>query len=358
MHHAVAVQFQPYQRLRRQRAQEQVALPARQRIAGVEGHAAESRRFRPHVVRLLHAGRRRTLRSGHRTTAVVDAVRDDRPAVVETGLRDVQFITAHGPVLGRPQLARHRMQGRTLHVAVAVRPDFAARTRPGHERIVRRHLAVGVDAHDLARQLVQFLRGGRAHAVVALGDEQMALVVEYQARPDMRAVRELGLLRVHHARLDQRVTPQLAAHHRRARLVAAEVRLGERQVDPAVLRVVGRQRHVQQAGLSVHEDVGQARDRRRHGSIGRDAAQSSGTLGDQHAPIGQEGERPGMVQPDHLLGHHERLLFRCVRHRRGILHRTRRLGGCGDGFGRAARGQCDDQQAQRIAHGGLLSGCG
>src|SRR5690606_13022892 len=119
-----------------------------------------------------------------RAAAVLDAVGDDRPAVVAPGAHDVQLVAAAGAVLHGPQLARSRVQGRALDVAVAQRPDLGPRARLADEGIVRRDRAVGVDAHDLAQVAAGILGLGPGLQIgpLAQGDVEPPGPVEHQTR--------------------------------------------------------------------------------------------------------------------------------------------------------------------------------
>ena len=122
----------------------------------VERHAGRRDRRHPVLDRLLHAGLVRALVD--LGAAIVDAVADHRPAVVLAGLRNVDLVAAARAVLVLPQFAGLRMQRRALRVAVAVAPDFRLASGSADERIVRRHRAVGRDAHDLAEMIGEVLR--------------------------------------------------------------------------------------------------------------------------------------------------------------------------------------------------------
>ena len=75
---------------------------------------------------------------------------------------------------------------------------------------------------------------------------------------------------------------------------------------------------VEQAALSVLLDLRQAGDRLRgEPAVAADDAQPPGALGDQHAPVGQEGESPGVVEPLDDGDDAERLLVRLDDLRRG-----------------------------------------
>src|SRR5688572_28762097 len=115
---------------------------------------------------------------------VVDAIADDRPAVVLALLDAIQLVAALRPMLVRPQVAGLRVDDEALRVAMAVAPDLRARALATDERVVRRHAAVVVEAQDLALVVRQVLR--RVGFEVALGrrlaiagrQEEEALLVE------------------------------------------------------------------------------------------------------------------------------------------------------------------------------------
>ena len=88
------------------------------------------------------------------TALILDAVGDRRPAVVLALARDVHFIAAARAVLDLPQLARLRVQGRRLDVAVPEGPDLWTHALLADERVVLGNAAVRVDAHQFADQAV------------------------------------------------------------------------------------------------------------------------------------------------------------------------------------------------------------
>ena len=85
------------------------------------------------------------------------------------------------------------------------------------------------------------------------------------------------------------------ARHRGA--AAAVGGIGEAEIDRPVLRVIAVEDDVEQSALSAREDRRQAFDCGRQFSVARDDAQPSRPFGDQHAAVGQEGERPGVDEP-------------------------------------------------------------
>src|SRR5690606_17257416 len=197
-------------------------------LVGVEDQAAGADGRHPVVQRLLHA-RRLAQAFADRGAVVVHAMADHRPAVVAAGTGDVQLVAALGTVFGLPELTGIRMQGRALHVAVAVRPDRRQRLLAAGEGVVGRNAAVAFDPVNLALALVQALHA-LGLAAVAGGDVEPALAVEDQARAEVMAGAQLGLLAEDHLHaLQPLVLDQARPRHRRAGATVA--RFGIAQVD-------------------------------------------------------------------------------------------------------------------------------
>ena len=67
------------------------------------------------------------------------------------------------------------------------------------------------------------------------------------------------------------------------------------------------QRDIEQPALSDHRHPWQPFDRTRiDHAIAADHAQPAGPLGDQHAPVGQEGEAPRKLEPGRERDHPQR----------------------------------------------------
>ena len=132
---------------------------------------------------------------------------------------------------------------------MAVGPDFRARARAVHERIVGRYAAIGVQAYQLALQLVQIL--GRGTLVVfAQSDEQVAVAIEHQPCAEMDAGGQLGLLLEDALEVfeSRAIVTEAPAPHGGAGLAIAGLGVGE--IDQPVLCELRRQRHLQQAALA------------------------------------------------------------------------------------------------------------
>src|SRR5207247_5378623 len=97
-------------------------------------------------------------------------------------------VAAARAVLDLPQLAGLRMKRRSLHVAMAERPDLVTHALRTGKRIVLRNRAVGIEADDLPEQTVHPLR---LHApfrdrALALRHKQRAVPVEHEPAAEMR----------------------------------------------------------------------------------------------------------------------------------------------------------------------------
>ncbi len=137
-------------------------------------------------------------------------------------------------------------------------------------------------------------------AALAEREIEKARAIEHDAPAEVQAAGGLRLLDEQHAQLHQALTLQPRARELGAR--AAVARAGVREVDEAVFGEARMQRNLEQATLPAGVDA-------RHAfhvaalEVAPDEIQPAGALGDEHAPVGQEGERPGMVEPFHQLHH-------------------------------------------------------
>jgi hypothetical protein len=173
------------------------------------------------------------------------------------------------------------------------------------KRIVGRHAAIGIEPDQLALQLVELLRGCTL-VVLALGHEKMTGVVEHEARADVGSARQLGLLFVDHFAVLQRVADQATAEHRRAGKIAAQVRLGERQIDPSAALEIRCQRNIEQAGQAADEDRRKTADLRNQPALRAEQEQATGPFGDEDPTIRQETHSPRMIKPSGELGDFDR----------------------------------------------------
>src|SRR5207248_8381601 len=98
----------------------------------------------------------------------------------------IEFVAAPGTVLDFPDLAGLRMQRQALRVAVAVGEDLGPHARSTDKGIVRRHRAVVLQAHDLARQVRKILRLLHLEAIAA-SDVHQPGAVEQDARAELEA---------------------------------------------------------------------------------------------------------------------------------------------------------------------------
>src|SRR5688572_5624753 len=176
-------------------ADEDVALPLGQTIAGIEGDARHGNRGHPVDDRVADSFlRERPLPR----TAVGAAEADERPAVVGAGHEDVDLVSAVWSVLDLPDGAGDRVPGHSQEGAMAHREDFWPRVGAADERIVRRNLAFVREPKDLAAEGLGILSVAAAvrhiqHAVAAehdrtataaFADEDVLRVGEPFAVPD------------------------------------------------------------------------------------------------------------------------------------------------------------------------------
>ncbi len=267
--------------------------------------------------------------------AVVLAVVDHRPAVVQSGLGDVDLVAALRRVLVDPQLAGLGVQRRALRVAVAVGPDLGPAAVDADEGVVGGDRAVRIDANHVAPVDLEVLRA-LALAAVADRDEQRAVAREHQPRPEVPAAAGLRLLAEDHLDAAQAQLVPVEARAGHGGAGAAVPGLGVGQVDQAVVGVAGIERDVQQAPLADVGDVRHAAHRLGHRAVGRHHAQSARLLGHQRVAVRQEGQAPGLAQ---AVGH-GRHAHLAVLGGEGLL-----------GIGGAAAGQRDERQGGERGRG-------
>ena len=104
-HHFISFQDQPVQMGQCECALEQASFPFREGITGIENHAAGTNGWLIVVNGLFHACLFRDSLS-YRGTAVIHAVRDDRPAVIFTGPDQVEIIDPIWSIVTNPQIPR------------------------------------------------------------------------------------------------------------------------------------------------------------------------------------------------------------------------------------------------------------
>jgi hypothetical protein len=87
-------------------------------------------------------------------------------------------------MLDSDEAAQNGIEGRSLQVAVALRPDFGCHGLAVGRGIILGDGAVGVDADDRASMVLHVL-GAIALAAVAGRDEQCVVVIDDDARAEM-----------------------------------------------------------------------------------------------------------------------------------------------------------------------------
>ena len=120
---------------------------------------------------------------------IVDAARDQRPAVVLAFLDDVQLVAAARAVIVLPQTAGSRIERQPFGAAHAVRPDLGKDARLADERIVGRRRPIRRDANDLAEVVVELLRDvpRRRIRTVAERHQQIAVGRDHDSAAGLRA---------------------------------------------------------------------------------------------------------------------------------------------------------------------------
>ena len=298
MDHLVPLELQPNQLLAGQRADKQVVLPCLESVGVVERHATDARRFLPDMMGRYCALCRFALGFRNRQQGIVDAMGCQRPTVVLAALDDIDFVAATGPVFMFPDRAAPGVQGQPLRVTLPVGPDFRTHAGLTDKRVVVRHAPIRVDAHHFTLQLVQVLGRG---AVVVLPEshEQVAITVEGQARAEVVASRQLGLLAQYHLEVFQaaQVGRQTPAPYGCTGLAALATAFGVRQVNQAVLLEVWRQHHIQQPTLPFGPYLRHALQGRRQLAVRAHKTQVSRQFGHQETLlVRQKRQCPRMVK--------------------------------------------------------------
>ena len=198
-------------------------------------------------------------------------------------------------MLNCPEAAGRRIERRTLHVSMPVRPDLGQSPLAADKGVIRRHLAVLRDAHDLAKVRAKVLRAVPLAISFAQRDKQIAVASEDEPRAEVLLA---GHLR--HLAEDDLKAGQLRAVKRRAgdgrAVQIAITSFSVRQVDRGIGAEFRIQRDIEQTALSRGKHGGYPRDGFRNLALHRNEAQPPGTLGHQHASIRQEGETPRMLE--------------------------------------------------------------
>lgn len=221
-------------------------------------------------------------------------MRDDRPAVVLTGAHHIELVAALRPMLMGPQLAGRRVQGGALDVAVAQGPLLGQCPRLLHKGVVGGHPTVVVQANHRAGMVVPFLRA-MAVAPVTQGQVEHPRLVEHNAPTKVLHRAGFGLHAEQDLHLGHAHAHEFAARQRSAPTASAGRAVGP--VNPAVLRILRMQHHIEQASLALCRDGGQPLDGLGFGpKVGAQQAHAPGPFGDQHPAIGQEGDRPGILE--------------------------------------------------------------
>src|SRR5690606_12800672 len=115
-------------------ADEHVALPFREPVAGIEREAGRRDRRHPEHARRLETVVRRVVAFVLPRPRIRPAEAHDRPAVVRAGPEHVELVAAVRAHLELTELARGRMNGEPERAAVAERIDLRTVARAARER--------------------------------------------------------------------------------------------------------------------------------------------------------------------------------------------------------------------------------
>src|SRR6188768_2343974 len=180
-----------------------------------------------------------------------------------------------------------------LRIAMAVRPDLRLRIVSADEGIVRRLAPIAHQPNDLSLVTRQVL-GPFGAATLAQRDEEMPVGRKREPRAEVRPASRLRELAEDDGDVAQTALAELRA--RDGGPIAPLARFAEGEPDRAVGREVGIEHHIEEPALSIGVDPWQARERSAQGSVRTHDAHSSIALGDEHALVWQERERPRMRQ--------------------------------------------------------------
>ena len=194
----------------------------------------------------------------------------------------------------------------------------------GLPRIVVGSAAVGLMRTILPRWFCRVLRLVAQVEALAERDEERARAVEDEPRAPMVRAGVGRLLPEDHLHVLERPAGgvDLRARDRGAGAAVAAI-LGKAQVDHAIAGEIRVEKHVEQAALPARENLRQAGEGLRELALGRHHPQPPRPLRHEHAPVRQEGEPPGVLEPARdrlddevrLLGLHLQRLLRERRRR-------------------------------------------
>ena len=244
------------------------------------------------------------------------AVRGERPAVVLAGPQQVDFVAAAGSHLRAPQRAGAQVDLEAVDAAVSVGPDARQLAGDLGERIVDGNASVFVQAVHLAVRHPEIL-DPLVSALHAEAEEDVPGAVECDAaacRHVGESVVVLGVGLVDRLLVGPGAVLQAPANeldHRHRTGAAIGTAVAEAQVDPAVLRVVRVQRHVEDPAEPVVQGSEperlpvvhrRAADEVRLRAVGGYDGETAHLLREQDATVRQrrDGGGQGLEAIDHL----------------------------------------------------------
>ena len=185
------------------------------------------------------------------------------------------------------------MQRRALHVAVPEVEFLRLPSRLAGERVVLRDAAIVVQPDHRAGVVIRSLRALHLPAL-AEREIQIAVAVEDDAAAEVDAARAFRALPEQHLHFLQLPAIQLCAGELGSDSTLSTS--GIRKVEQAISFVIRMQNDIKQPTLPSSSDLRQPGNRLGIELSLRNDTQPPGPLGDQHAAVGQEGERPRMLQ--------------------------------------------------------------
>ena len=208
----------------------------------------------------------------------------------------------------RPQHPGSGLQGSALQVAATQCPFLGLRPGTPTEGIIGGDAAVVVQPDDRTGMVIQTL-GTLFLAPVTKGEIDLVALVENDTATEVLGSPCLGQHAEQHLHFCHALALQLPAGHGGS--PAARPGCVVRPVDPAVVRVIGVEHHIEQPALSTGDHLGQAFNGLRvQLEVLADQTHSPVSFGHQHPAIGQESHRPRVLQPSHQRDDAEGLLFR------------------------------------------------
>src|SRR5205807_1342602 len=186
-----------------------------------------------------------------------------------------------------------RMQRRALHVAVPEVEFLGLPSRLAGKRVVLRHAPIVVQTDHRAGVVIRALRALHLPAL-AEREIEIAVAVEDDAPAEVDAARAFRALPEQHLHVLQLLAVQLCAGELGSD--AAFAACGVCEINQPVLTVPRVENDIEKPALPSGGDLRQPRNRLGIELPPRNDTQPPGSLGNEHAAVGQECKRPRMLQ--------------------------------------------------------------